>query len=476
MYIVIDYVDNSEEIIMKGRFMVGLLVIFEVVLFYCEKGISKSMLYVDFEVILDGMVGVFEFVGKEMCGVYCLVNGWLWVKVMVLFLIDFDVDGMVDIIWNVFLWYLVEYGGSGLDMGVGLIWLVCCSQCLVVWYQDQLWDLMMKFGVNDFVVVRDLLCSWGLKMGLEVDEDLLLLMVVVFILFGEDVFIVWFVGDGKSWSDDEEWVCFVCIIKELWLCIYILEMGQKEEMVQFCYVQQQKEEIFSVQLEKVLMQFKILKFQNVVLCEQNGLFKVQVELFNCSLEEYVGCNVEQGSEVECLVEQYKLFLEQCLEEECVWLVDEIYSWEMDVFNCDDLVNQLCVEIFEFKCDQMKVVYFGGQKIFDKLESLGLSFIVFYFGVGYVFVVVDQIVDYMDNLVVFVVCKCLVIEDYYWVWLVYYENLVCQVVVGLDQVCCGKWVICVDVFNQFKLGVLDCNFNCCLYCWFDLFIDNVFWFC
>ncbi|HAB06452.1 MAG TPA: hypothetical protein DCE35_14280, partial [Alcanivorax sp.] len=68
-------------------------------MFYCEKGISKSMLYADFEAILDGMVGVPEFAGKEMRGAYCLVNGRLRAKAMVLFLIDFDADGMADTTW-----------------------------------------------------------------------------------------------------------------------------------------------------------------------------------------------------------------------------------------------------------------------------------------------------------------------------------------------------------------------------------------
>ena len=64
--------------------MAGSSVTSEAVLFYCEKGISKSMLYADFEAILDGMVGVPEFAGKEMRGAYCLVNGRLRAKAMVL--------------------------------------------------------------------------------------------------------------------------------------------------------------------------------------------------------------------------------------------------------------------------------------------------------------------------------------------------------------------------------------------------------
>ena len=200
-------------------------------------------------------------------------------------------------------------------------------------------------------------------------------------------------------------------IKELRLRIHTLETGQKEEMAQLRYAQQQKEEILSAQLEKVLMQFKTLKSQNAALREQNGSLKAQVESLNRSLEEHAGRNAEQGSEVERLAEQYKLSLEQRLEEERARLADEIHSREMDVLNRDDLVNQLRAEISELKRDQMKVAHSGGQKILDKLESLGLSFIAFHPGAGHVSVAADQIADYMDNPVAFAARKCLVTEDH-----------------------------------------------------------------
>ncbi|MBL4714299.1 MAG: hypothetical protein JKY64_07235 [Alcanivorax sp.] len=451
--------------------MAGSSVTSEAVLFYCGKGISKSMLYADFEAILDGMVGVPEFAGKEMRGAYCLVNGRLRAKAMVLFLIDFDADGMADTTWNVPLRHLAEHGGPGPDMGAGPIRLACRSQCPVAWHQDQLWDPVMKPGANDFVAARDLLRGRGSKMGLEVDDDLPPPAAVP-TLSGEDVPTVRSADGARHKKDEDERVRLARTIKELRLRIHTLETGQKEELAQLRYAQQQKEEILSAQLEKVLMQFKTLKSQNAALREQNSSLKAQVESLNRSLEEHAGRNAEQGSEVERLAEQYKLSLEQRLEEERARLADEIHSREMDVLNRDDLVNQLRAEISELKRDQMKVAHSGGQKILDKLENLGLSFIAFHPGAGHVSVAADQIADYMDNPVAFAARKCLVTEDHYRAWLAHYENPVCQVSVGPDQACCGKRVIRVDVPNQFKPGVSDCNSNRCPHCRSDSSIDNV----
>ncbi len=452
--------------------MAGSSVTSEAVLFYCGKGISKSMLYADFEAILDGMVGVPEFAGKEMRGAYCLVNGRLRAKAMVLFLIDFDADGMADTTWNVPLRHLAEHGGPGPDMGAGPIRLACRSQCPVAWHQDQLWDPVMKPGANDFVAARDLLRGRGSKMGLEVDEDLPPAPAAVPTLSGEDVPTVRPADGARHKKDEDERVRLARTIKELRLRIHTLETGQKEELAQLRYAQQQKEEILSAQLEKVLMQFKTLKSQNAALREQNSSLKAQVESLDRSLEEHAGRNAEQGSEVERLAEQYKLSLEQRLEEERARLADEIHSREMDVLNRDDLVNQLRAEISELKRDQMKVAHSGGQKILDKLENLGLSFIAFHPGAGHVSVAADQIADYMDNPVAFAARKCLVTEDHYRAWLAHYENPVCQVSVGPDQACCGKRVIRVDVPNQFKPGVSDCNSNRCPHCRSDSSIDNV----
>jgi hypothetical protein len=130
------------------------------------------MLYADFEAILDGMVGVPEFADKEVRGAYCLVNGQLRVRSLVLFTIDFDEDGMADTTWNVPLRHLAEHAGQGPDMGAGPIRLACRSQCPVAWHQDQMWDPGMKPGANDFIAIRDTIRERGPKLGLEIDDEL----------------------------------------------------------------------------------------------------------------------------------------------------------------------------------------------------------------------------------------------------------------------------------------------------------------
>ena len=441
----------------------------EAILFFDHRGISKSMLYSDFEAILDGMVGVPEFADKEVRGAYCLVNGHLRVRALVLFTIDFDEDGMADTTWNVPLRHLAEHGAQGPDMGAGPIRLACRSQCPVAWHQDQLWDPGMKPGANDFIAIRDLIRERGPKMGLEVADD----MEPVAPSAAPPVLPTITPDDEDTRKqDDEERVRLARIIKELRLRVQTLENSQSEEVGKLRYAAQQKEEILNAQLEKVLGQFKALKAQSGALREQNDSLKAQVMSLNKSLEEQTLQSASQGSELEVLTEQYKLALEQRLEEERAKLSEEIHAKEMDVLTRDDLISQQKEEIAELKRNQTREASSGAQKVLEKLEDLGLSFIAFHPGAGHISIPAEQIAEYMENPVAFAARKCLVTEDHYRAWLAHYANPVCQVSAGMEGQVCGKRVIRVEVPNQFKPGVSDRNANRCPNCRNDSAIDNV----
>ena len=446
----------------------------EAILFFDHRGISKSMLYSDFEAILDGMVGVPEFADKEVRGAYCVVNGQLKVRGLVLFTIDFDEDGMADTTWNVPLRHLVEHAAQGPDMGAGPVRLACRSQCPVAWHQDQLWDPGMKPGANDFIAIRDTIYDRGSKMGLELDDDMEPPSIAPPVLGAQEVPAAPAVkaDEEARKKDDEERVRLARIIKELRLRVQTLENSQSEEAAKLRYSAQQKEEILNAQIEKVMGQFKALKSQNGALREQNESLKAQVLSLNQSLEEQSRRSENQGSELEVLTEQYKLALEQRLEEERARLAEQIHAKEMDVLNRDDLIGELRGEVTALKRNQAKEANSGAQKVLEKLEELGLSFIAFHPGAGHISIPANQIAGYMENPVAFAARKCLVTEDHYRAWLAHYENPVCQVGIGQDGQACGKRVIRVEVPNQFKPGVSDCNANRCPNCRNDSAIDNV----
>lgn len=455
----------------------------EAILFYGDRGVSKSMLYSDFEAILDGMVGVPELAGKQVCGAYCLVNARLQVIAAVLFLIDFDEDGMADRTWNVPMRHLAEHGGPGPDMGAGPIRLACRSQCPVAWHQDQLWDPAMKPGANDFIFMRDVIRERGSKLGLFIDESAPAASATpapktaaappretanIPVVAPEPVASRTAVQQRQ---EDEERLRLARTLKELRLRIQTQENKHKEEVAQLRYAHQQKEEILSTQLEKVLMQFKTLKSQNTALKEQADSLKAQVSSLNASLREQALHTSDHGSEIEILTAQYKVALEQRLEEERARLTEEMHAREMEVLDRDEKISVLTAELADAKRDQIKMANSGAEKLLEKLQTLGLNFIAFHPGAGHISINAHEISDYMQNPIAFAARKCLVTEDHYRAWLAHYENPVCQMEVGGGRAC-GKRVIRVDVPNQFKPGVSDRNANRCQFCRSDTAIDNV----
>lgn len=452
----------------------------EAILFFDKRGVSKSMLYSDFEAILDGMVGVPAFAGEQMKGAYVLVNGRLQVVALVLFLIDFDDDGMADHTWNVPLRHLAEHAAAGPDMGAGPIRLACRSQCPVAWQQEKLWDPNMKPGANHFVMIRDTVRQRGAKLGLFVDDSPEPAAAAP-AAPGEPPTIapqapplVQPVAAPQSAAatarEDVERVRLARTLKELRLRVQTMESKHQEEVDQLRYAHQTKEEILSTQLEKVLMQFKTLKSQNTALKERVESLRAQVTSLNDSLEEQMSHGEEHGSEIEILTEQYKVALEQRLEEERARLEETMHAKEMEILTRDERISVLQAELAEASQEQVRSANSGAQKLLEKLQGLGLSFIAFHPGAGHISVNANEISDYMQNPLAFAARKCLVTEEHYRAWLEHYENPVCQVDIGGKR--CAKRVIRVDSPSQFRPGISDRNANRCQFCRADTAIDNV----
>ena len=458
----------------------------EAILFFGDRGVSKSMLFSDFEAILDGMVGVPEFAGEQIRGAYCLVNGRLQTVALTLFLIDFDDDGMADHTWNVPLRHLAEHGGPGPDMGAGPIRLACKSQCPVAWHQDKLWDPVMKPGANHFVFIRDAIKERGIKLGLFVDDSsppsasapvAPSRAVQQFSpadpvppVVAPEPPVMQPQVQAQIARDEKERLRIARTLKELRLRVQTMENKHKDEIDQLRYAHQTKEEILSTQLEKVLMQFKTLKSQNVALRERADSLKSQVASLNESLQEQMNHSHEHGSEIEILTEQYKIALEQRLDEERARLSESMHVKEMEILNRDERIAGLEAELVDARHEQIRSANTGAEKLLEKLQGLGLNFIAFHPGAGHISINAAEISYYMQNPIAFAARKCLVTEEHYRAWLRHYENPVCQVEIS-GQVC-GKRVIRVDAPNQFRPGQSDRNANRCQYCRSDTAIENV----
>lgn len=123
----------------------------EAVAFFDRGRLVKEMLLAEFEAVLDHVVDIEEFAGRELRAVYLRMNRGLAVTGCVFFLIEFDDQGRADRHWNLPLAHLLDRAGHGPDLGGGRIRLACRSQCPISWHQQSLWDPELDGEHNSFI-------------------------------------------------------------------------------------------------------------------------------------------------------------------------------------------------------------------------------------------------------------------------------------------------------------------------------------
>src|SRR5690606_27760570 len=134
----------------------------EAVMFFSEQGISREMLYPEFEALLDGLVTAPDFADETVEAVFLQINHRLHVRAAVFFTLDFDMDGYVNRLWNLPLRNIAEKAGRGPDMGGGPIRLACLGFCANRNYLPHLWKRGQRGGKADLAWIKQAVTRNGL--------------------------------------------------------------------------------------------------------------------------------------------------------------------------------------------------------------------------------------------------------------------------------------------------------------------------
>jgi hypothetical protein len=112
----------------------------QAVLFFSKEGISKELLFPEFEALLDGYVPIEEWAGTAQKAAYIEFNSAFAVTAAVFFTMAFDAKGAVDGSWNLPLLDMARTVSKGPDLGAGPIHLASASQCPIEYFKSWLWD------------------------------------------------------------------------------------------------------------------------------------------------------------------------------------------------------------------------------------------------------------------------------------------------------------------------------------------------
>lgn len=111
----------------------------EAVFFFEGNQVVKEILYVEFQAVLESVVGIPEYAKKECRAAYITVGSYLTLSTVVLFNIRFDKHGHVIKEWDLPLHALTRNAVAGPDLGQGNILLVTQKTCENE-YKNSLWD------------------------------------------------------------------------------------------------------------------------------------------------------------------------------------------------------------------------------------------------------------------------------------------------------------------------------------------------
>lgn len=409
-----------------------------------QGGITRHMLFSEFEALLDGLVALPDYNDEDARAAYVLISRSGKLKAIVFFNIYFDEEGRADSGWNIPVERLASISGKGPDLGGGPIRLSCRSQCAINWHQNDLWDPDMTPGSNDFIQVRKAVESNRLRLQFEGDdEDIPMLEsaeppVVDAVALDEEL-------------DKSKRLKLARVLKEQRLRIRTLESYRETAATDSDREQRIIIHAYKNEIQTLKLTLEKLKLQNEKLLEKLSSRNEQF----IDLQDKVS---DQSRLVEALEEKLKTanagereqIEKQKLEAELVLLREQLDRRDLDLAYRDEREEQLRAELDELK--ETQNASGSDEAILDKLKALEVVYTAYHPGVGHITMTNNEIRDYAKNPSAFVAAKCFVTEEQYRAWLEHYENPVCRH--SSNGGTCLAPIDKVSSPGDFELGVAD----------------------
>lgn len=415
------------------------------VFFIGDKGVTRHMLFSEFEALLDGLVALPDYKDEDAKVVYALINRFGKIVALVFFEIYFDDEGRADSSWNVAVERLAEVSGSGPDLGAGPIRLACRSQCSINWHQNDLWDPDMTPGSNDFLLLRKAVEENRLRLKFEVaDDDIPTLAADDNLLIEDD--------DLTVDVEAQKRVKLARLLKEQRLRIRTLESHREKAADSSDREQRIVIHAYKNEIQALNQQLEQLKVSNE---------KLQEKLSSRN-EQYIDLQDKvsgQSKLVDKLEKQLKgasagerdILERKKLEAELVLLREQLDRRDLDLAYRDEREDQLRAEL-----DEVKEAQSGsqtGDAVLEKLRELEVIYVAYHPGVGHVSMSANDIREYVENPMAFVAAKCFVTEEQYRVWLEHFENPVCKHTSASGSVCMTA-IEKVSSPSEFEVGEGD----------------------
>ena len=475
-----------------------------------DAAIVNEMLFEEFESILSRVVPFTDFSGETCYGVYVQFNQELIITACVLFMIDFDEEGLPPKGWNLPFEQLCLSAGKGPDLGAGPIRLTCGSQCSVPWHQAKLWDheeypdvfveLQECVSKTKLPVRFEAASSGGAAGKTDADELMTTSSFDQPSYASEPSFSSFEVHEGGSWSGgpqpggsqlggsqlggygspapqqvaqvDMEGALRDKVLENAKQLeqqfnrrLVELEQAHNDRMVQLKQSYEQRfvaltsEHDTSMaevtgELNQLRTNIQLLISQKKSLEEIVSAQKGQLKTLQEKAEvEKMQSAMREKNDIKAVTEKYEaLYSKRLAEKQEKWQIS-LAEKEKELLVRQDQVKQLRQDVTELRRDRIRLLNSGADKFFEKIEGLGVNFIAFHAGAGHVSIPLSDMSRYIENPTAYAAERCSVDEIQYRHWLSHYENPICRFPLTKDELC-GCKIGKVDIPKTFKPGSSD----------------------
>jgi hypothetical protein len=452
-------------------------VIHHAVIFFDGDVLVKEMLQVEFEAVLDQVVGLPEFAGREIGACFLRINQRLQIIGAVFFLVDFDARGYVNRSWNVPIEHLLENAGRGPDLGAGRIRLSCRSQCSVPWHSRQLWDPLLEGENNSFRQMMQALQRNRLGLAADVPDvtDAVERPPILHADSGLErasakASAAKPKAPAKEKSGDAERL-LVERISQRMQQEYQTKLAALSEEHQLALsaarsaLQQQIDQLHQHYQIQVNQYKEALESAKTVVREEkrrNQVFKdrlaAQADEFQRSreqLQQEVAHERQSAEEhsFQRLQQQFEVELNARVEQASAELKEMLDMREVELFYREEQLGTLREEIARLRQERERLIGQGGDRLLQHLVENGVAFVAYQPGVEAMAIPVMDIPRYLESPLNYVAEKCSVTPQQYQEWLSHHELPVCTAVLP-DGSMCGELVGKVERPNRFLPGHSD----------------------
>ena len=244
------------------------------------------------------------------------------------------------------------------------------------------------------------------------------------------------------------------LIKAQRLHIATLDKKREEQVAKIKYEIHEERDSYHSEIKQLRQQVASLHKQNMAVREQCESQLSQIEVIGGVADARLSeAQQHEKTEIDALTKKYENLLDDRVNEESAKLKEEIQLRDMELMYRHEVTKQLREELILLRKDKLRLVNGGADNFLERLEKLGVSFIVFHPGAGHLSIPLVDMAAYMDSPIAYAASKCLVQEDLYRIWVDHYDNPVCRAVLNKDN-CCGERVHRIDVPSEYTQGVSD----------------------